>query len=298
MTLNVDDIDYSLSELNRAIKDHYDWAGKLLQLSLLRGKADEDIMDVKSHQHCRFSHWLKQRLEGETLDVEMVMNIDKYHTAMHDIARRLMQSIISETTTEQLVVDYHSAQRLLINSLDSYKEYLFSWRNLHDSLTGLPLRHLLYQEFPYIRAHCSRAARQLYVLIVDIDRFKIVNDTWGHNAGDDVLHSVAQTLKSATRKTERIYRFGGEEFVILLEAKHDEDAQKAAERLRKHLEVNDIDIDGQTIRVTVTGGLTKVAQEDSLHGAIGRADKAMYFGKSTGRNRCIMSTADEDMLTL
>ncbi|TNV20027.1 diguanylate cyclase [Buttiauxella sp. B2] len=296
MTININDLDYSLSELNIATKDHYDWAGELLRLSLLGGEGSRDIMDITSHHHCRFSKWLALRLTGEALDHQMILGIDQHHIEMHDIARELMLSIISKTVSEELVSQYHQAQRVFINSLDNYKEYLVSYRNLHDALTGLPLRHLLYQEYPLILTRCERMNHNLYVLIMDIDRFKSINDTWGHNAGDDVLRSVALTLKSATRKAERIYRFGGEEFVILLEAASDEDAQTAAERMREHLETHVIMVDEQVINVTVTGGLTKVGASDSLHSSIGRADKAMYYGKNTGRNRCIMSTATEEMI--
>lgn len=298
MTININEIDNSLFELDVATKDHYDWVERFMRLSLLGGEGDSDILDIESHRHCRFSKWLVRNLEGETLDREMVMNIDRRHTEMHDIARALMLSILSESVTEKLVSQYHQSQWNFINSLDTYKDYLFSYRNLHDALTGLPLRHLLYEEYPLILARCARMNQSMYVLIMDIDRFKSINDTWGHNAGDDVLRSVALTLKSATRKSERIYRFGGEEFVILLEASNDEDAQSAAQRMRRYLESHVIMVDEQPISVTVTGGVTKVGAGDTLHSAIGRADKAMYYGKNTGRNRCIMSTADEQMVTL
>ena len=298
MPLNINDLDNSLSELNTAIKDHYEWAAKILSLNLLGGEADEEIMHPESHSHCRFSKWLTLRLEGEALNMEMISLIDRQHTDMHDVARELMQSIVSKTVTKELVQRYHIAQQRLIESLDQYKEYLFSYRNLHDALTGLPLRHLLYREFPLIRSRCQNSDRHVYVLMMDIDRFKSINDTWGHNAGDDVLRAVALTLRAATRDNERIYRFGGEEFITLLTAQNDEDACLAAQRMRKHLESHAIKITGSTIHVTVTGGLTRVRSKDSLHDAIGRADKAMYYGKNTGRNRCIMSTAAQEMVTL
>lgn len=294
----INDLDYSLSELNIAMKDHYDWAGKFLRLSLLDGEVDNDILDPTSHQRCRFSRWLSLRLNGNALDKEMVMAINTNHILMHDVARELMQSIIQKNVTDSLLEKYQQAQQEFIHSLDRYKEHLFSYRNLHDALTGLPLRHLLYQEFPIFHEQCQRTCRNLYLLIMDIDHFKTINDTWGHNAGDDVLRSVALTLKDATRRTERIYRFGGEEFIILLDARNDEDAQKAAMRIREHLQQHQIPVGDEQISVTATGGLTNVSHTDSLHGAISRADKAMYCGKNSGRNRCIMSTAAEEMIAL
>ena len=193
---------------------------------------------------------------------------------------------------------YQKAQQEFIHNLDQYKEHLFSWRNLHDALTGLPLRHLLYREFPLVRAQCQRMNHHLYLLIIDIDHFKSINDTWGHNAGDDVLRNVALALKEATRKAERIYRFGGEEFIILLDAKNDRDAQTAAQRIQQYLQQHSFLVGDDKITVTATGGLAKVLETDTLHQTIGRADKAMYYGKNTGRNRCIMAMTDSEMLTI
>ncbi|VEC01085.1 Diguanylate cyclase YdeH [Cedecea lapagei] len=298
MTINIKDIDSSLLELNIAIRDHYNWANKCLRLSLLGGEPDKDVNDSDAHQHCRFSHWLNQRMQGANLDRELILLIDRQHAAMHVAARVLMLSIIAGKVSEELLNDYNEAQQKFISSIDKYKEYLFSYRNLYDALTGLPLRHLLYQEFPLIRSRSERVERSLYLLIMDIDRFKTINDTWGHNAGDDVLRSVASILKEATRNEERIYRFGGEEFIMLLEASSREQAERAGKRICQHLASHPVSVDDQNIKVTVTGGLTLVSADDSLHSAIGRADKAMYYGKNTGRNRCILALSDQEMVTL
>lgn len=298
LNMYINDLDYSITELNLAINDHYDWAGKFLRLSLLGGEVDGDILDPNSAQHCRFSRWLSLRMNGEALDKEMVITIDKNHTHMHNVARELMQSIVHQHVTDSLLMKYQKAQQEFIHNLDKYKEHLFSWRNLHDALTGLPLRHLLYREFPLVRAQCQRMNHHLYLLIIDIDHFKSINDTWGHNAGDDVLRNVALALKEATRKAERIYRFGGEEFIILLDAKNDRDAQTAAQRIQQYLQQHSFLVGDDKITVTATGGLAKVLETDTLHQTIGRADKAMYYGKNTGRNRCIMAMTDSEMLTI
>ncbi|TDN53167.1 diguanylate cyclase (GGDEF)-like protein [Buttiauxella sp. JUb87] len=298
LNMYINDLDYSITELNLAINDHYDWAGKFLRLSLLGGEVDGDILDPNSAQHCRFSRWLSLRMNGEALDKEMVITIDKNHTHMHNVARELMQSIVHQYVTDSLLMKYQKAQQEFIHNLDQYKEHLFSWRNLHDALTGLPLRHLLYREFPLVRAQCQRMNHHLYLLIIDIDHFKSINDTWGHNAGDDVLRNVALALKEATRKAERIYRFGGEEFIILLDAKNDRDAQTAAQRIQQYLQQHSFLVGDDKITVTATGGLAKVLETDTLHQTIGRADKAMYYGKNTGRNRCIMAMTDSEMLTI
>jgi len=294
MPINVTGIDHSLAALNSAIKEHYLWAGDLLCLNLFGGIAGCDIMDSDSHLQCHFSKWLMQRTHGDTLDLNMVMEIERHHRAMHDIARDLAQAVMARTATRELVSQYHERQQAFIDSIDSYKSYLFAYRNQHDALTGLPLRHLLYQEFPGFLARCQRNSNSLYVLIMDIDRFKSINDTWGHNAGDHVLQQVTQRLNSATRNTERLYRFGGEEFIILLETTTTLAAQSAAERIRCSLADQDFQISGQSVKVTVTGGLTEVQEHEGLHEIISRADEAMYYGKNNGRNCCVIKRVDKD----
>lgn len=294
MRINVNHIDHSLFALNAAIKEHYLWAEKLLCLNLFGGVADRDIIDSDSHLHCLFSKWIAQRIEGDALDRDEVLNISHHHQVMHDIARVLAQAVMSGTATKELVSQYHEHQQAFIDSIDTYKLSLIAYRNQHDALTGLPLRHLLYQEFPAFLARSERYCTGLYVLIMDIDRFKFVNDTWGHNAGDDVLQEVAKRLKSATRSTDRLYRFGGEEFIILLEATDPLAAQVAAERMRCSIADQSIPILGQLVSITVTGGLTRVHAQEDLHRVIGRADKAMYYGKNHGRNCCVINLDGEE----
>lgn len=298
MPINIDDVDLSISALNLAIKEHYLWAEKLLCLNLFGGNAGGDIIDNDSHLHCEFSKWLMLRSQGDTLDRDMVMDINRHHKIMHNLAKALAQEVISGTATMARVNRYHEQQQTFIDSIDSYKSYLFAYRNQHDALTGLPLRCLLYQEFPGYLARCKRNNSDLYVLILDIDRFKFINDTWGHNTGDFVLQQVAKRIKSATREVERLYRFGGEEFIILMEVTGVLAAQYAAERIRRNLADYNIPISGQLINITVTGGLTKRHESEELHDVIGRADKAMYYGKNNGRNCCVVGGVGEDAYQL
>ncbi|MGV0243253.1 diguanylate cyclase (plasmid) [Klebsiella aerogenes] len=294
MSVSVNEIDHSLSALNAAIKEHYLWAEKLLCLNLFGGEADDDIMDSHSHLHCHFSEWLTRRTRKDALDRDMVLAISQYHQDMHSMARTLAEAVISESTTRALVSRYHEQQQAFIDSIETYKSYLFAYRNQHDTLTGLPLRQLLYQEYPGFLSRCQRNHNIPYVLIMDIDRFKSINDTWGHNAGDDVLQQVAQRLQTGSRDTDRLYRFGGEEFILLLEVKNSLAAQSAAERIRCHLADSGILVSEQRVTVTVTAGLAEVRSREELHDVISRADKAMYHGKNNGRNCCVLSSSDAD----
>ncbi len=156
-----------------------------------------------------------------------------------------------------------------------------------DVLTGLMNRRAF---LPAIRADILRARRyrqSLAVLLLDVDHFKMVNDRYGHAAGDQVLTSVGRTLQRTLRTTDFAARWGGEEFVIALTNTDLEGAQQAAERIRQAIEQLNIDAGaGARIPVTASVGVVLLRDDDdSVDCVMDRADRAMYAAKYAGRNR-------------
>jgi diguanylate cyclase (GGDEF)-like protein len=126
-------------------------------------------------------------------------------------------------------------------------------------------------------------------LMVDIDRFKTVNDTFGHLAGDVVIARVAGILCQNTRKNDIVCRFGGEEFVIFL---HEEDSQggfEVAERMRRAIADEVMNVEGQMLRVTVSIGGSLKERLNDVDTAIRQADRALYRAKTAGRNRTVFA---------
>lgn len=134
-----------------------------------------------------------------------------------------------------------------------------------------------------------RYNRDLSVMMVDIDWFKHVNDTWGHAAGDIVLQAVAQCCQKALRSTDIIGRWGGEEFVIILPEADQQAACLIAERIRRNVSEMNINLSGNTIHVTVSLGVTTLMPgRTTLESLVDYADKALYMAKQGGRNQvCI-----------
>lgn len=157
-----------------------------------------------------------------------------------------------------------------------------------DSLTGLPNRRFL---FEYLARELGRAQRYggtLSVMIFDIDHFKRVNDTHGHQVGDQVLKAVAETAMEVKRNTDLIARYGGEEFVMVMPETEAEGAAALAERLRRVVEELVISLEGRMIGVTVSIGIATSGPEGGeLTGdrLFGLADQALYEAKNGGRNR-------------
>lgn len=128
--------------------------------------------------------------------------------------------------------------------------------------------------------------------LCDIDKFKQYNDTYGHLAGDENLHMVAQHLEKGTRASDKVYRFGGEEFLVVFRESDLETSRRAAERLREALQkraVTHIENPPHGV-VTLTFGLSMLdsAEPGGLEAALNRADEALYHGKESGRNRVVL----------
>ncbi|WP_312433817.1 GGDEF domain-containing protein [Janthinobacterium sp.] len=130
------------------------------------------------------------------------------------------------------------------------------------------------------RRHQSNAERQ-WLAVVDVDHFKLVNDKFGHLYGDEVLILIANLLQSSFRSQDRIFRFGGEEFVVLLRSITLDNAQKIIDRFRINVESHEFP---QVGRVTVSVGFVSISAYEAPVIILGRADQALYYAKSHGRN--------------
>lgn len=166
-----------------------------------------------------------------------------------------------------------------------------------DELTQLPnrrdMQHHLEQEFH----RYSRYGHHFSIILMDIDHFKKINDTYGHDAGDLVLVKFAEILRSTCRKLDLPARWGGEEFLILLPETSLLQALSLAERLRKQIERTVIHHKNQEIRITTSCGVCSISQNKDLNSLLKHADIYLYQAKLKGRNRVIplvMQKPDED----
>lgn len=159
---------------------------------------------------------------------------------------------------------------------------------MHDELTGLYNRRRFMecadQEYGRLK---RQADYQVGALMLDLDRFKQVNDTYGHVAGDQVLKYFAETVKGQLRENDVFGRLGGEEFAILLPHTELKGCERAAEKVRAAVEAMRVPLEnGKMISITTSVGLTMMLKDDMRpDGAFARADKALYEAKHGGRNQ-------------
>ncbi|HUP47948.1 MAG TPA: diguanylate cyclase [Thermoanaerobaculia bacterium] len=180
--------------------------------------------------------------------------------------------------------------RLEKENLDlTVKNKILSEASSRDTLTGLYNRWYVMDK---IEAEINRSLRHgapLSLMMLDIDHFKRVNDTWGHTVGDRVLQSVGRLLRDTCRVYDVPSRYGGEEFCILLPDTRIENTTQVANRIRQRLEVLEMDVPGASVAVTASIGVATLdAGDDSVltgSALVDRADRALYSAKERGRNR-------------
>jgi len=157
-----------------------------------------------------------------------------------------------------------------------------------DSLTKLLNRREMIRRIEYERTCFERNKRPFSIIMADIDFFKQINDTYGHNYGDYILSAIADILKSSARKQDSIARWGGEEFLMLLPGTDAKGAAVLAEKLRGKIESTTFMYENICTNVTMTFGINEYAEEQNLDALIYKADSALYEGKQSGRNRVVL----------
>ena len=173
---------------------------------------------------------------------------------------------------------------LLNRVIKRYQEKIQAQATL-DSLTELPNRRGFDLLAAQAMHEAQREPKPLTALLLDLDHFKALNDTYGHLAGDQVLIGFARDLQSCLRHADIVCRWGGEEFIVLLKDTDGETGLKVAEKIRQHVETQRYAYNDRALQLTVSIGLTTLQPDDTLHTLLSRADHAMYRAKQSGRNR-------------
>jgi two-component system cell cycle response regulator len=156
---------------------------------------------------------------------------------------------------------------------------LFNHRHVHE---------LLHDEFE----RSARTGESIAVVMMDLDRFKAVNDTYGHLIGDAVLVEAAQRLVTHTREVDTVARYGGEEFILLLPQTDLEGAQKVAEKVRAELALAPVDTEAGPLRITLSAGVASHPRHGtSVESLLRAADRALYAAKAAGKNRVVTADA-------
>jgi len=234
-----------------------------------------------------YRHGRKMTLaEEETFQVLLPLTADREKTGVlqirMDLADEDTEAAHEYTRLSDNLTEYAKMIALALKTPDLYT------RTIRDGLTGLYSKQHLLNQLDTQLSMTRRHDQALSVVFVDLDHFKSINDTHGHQTGDEVLKTLGQHLRENTREYTTAYRYGGEEMVLLAPRTPSGQASELAERLREGIESMEVrSTDGDPVDVTASFGVATVHGSDGLEveRVIERADQALYVSKQEGRNR-------------
>ena len=279
-------------ELDAAVEAHMDWTRRVMRCAVLRASPGEDVLASEAHMLCRFGHWFaSQKHDFEKLDAQKAQRVEVVHQAMHDAIRAICANILAGQpgAISDLAV-FEQSQSELTGLMASFKTQFLADAVCNDPLTGLPLRYGIEDEFVQAQRAVRREHTQLYVAMIDVDHFKRINDQYGHSIGDRALRHLTDSLTSVLRPNEPLFRFGGEEFLMLMQCPSREAATVAAKRIVDQVRSTPMALEdaAQPITMTITLGLARVQHDETLDDVVARADQALYAGKHSGRDRYVI----------
>lgn len=301
---------FSNSEMNRAINNLFTSNASFNQ-ALATGlyhqfytnelnKSQTQVINQAACEFIAISSAMEQNLENAKIQT------DHYQKILADSSRQIsdknnldgIQPMLSEllAETEMALVRHTRFSEQITEANCVIADLKAELKNqtalaLIDELTKLYNRRYLNQEVPNLMERSKALNEPLTAIVFDLDKFKLVNDTWGHNFGDKILILCADLMKKMARDTDLVIRLGGEEFILLCPGLNLANAAKVAARIRVALANTDITIRENSLHITISGGVAEYIYGEDLNSFVGRADKALYQAKNDGRN-CIR-IADE-----
>ncbi|WP_345991206.1 sensor domain-containing diguanylate cyclase [Sulfurimonas sp. HSL-1716] len=242
---------------------------------------------------CDFGKWMHSATTSYLISTSHFKIIEKLHINLHDLAANVVSHCRSENVRPSTLI--HLMQRIDYYSLEIGNEIAFL-NEIEESAKD-PLTHLLtrrlFNKIMINKLDIAKAAgREFAMMMCDLDNFKRINDTYGHAVGDIVLQHFSNVLEHTLRKSDYIFRFGGEEFVVLLSMTDKEEVLVLAQKVCDATAAAKVDIEGISIKYTVSIGTisiivdnkTPISQE-TIDKYVTQADEKLYLAKERGRNR-------------
>ena len=283
-----------MRELEAAMEETRQWLALFHRALVCRLRPDPEVVTEDAHRMSRFGRWYSTNREDDIFSQSAFAMLVGMHQGLY--AHAAILAVRGWKDDGIPTAEYDA----LLHKIDSFNEqagrmaraFQAALSNL-DPLTGTNTRMTMEKELVREQQRMRRSGRPCSIAIADIDRFKSVNDTYGHQAGDRVLARVTRIIEDTLRPYDSIYRFGGEEFLICLPDSRPEDARRVLDRVRKTISETPIPIDkGDPLVVTVSFGVAQLVPRRSLKDIMERADRALYEAKNNGRDQVVVWTAE------
>ncbi len=281
-----EEVQKNIEQLEQALFNHQQWYNALTRTLICRLPGDEHDLSPMAHKACRFGQWYYGGKIAEKLrEHPGFIAIGEEHQRMHQLCTQLL---CENANNSIRTIDYDKfANALERMRLEIYalKRELDDTLYNHDPLTGAITRVSM---LPILREHqelIKREKQDCVIAMMDIDFFKKINDTYGHTTGDHVLIALIEYSVKHIRPYDKIFRYGGEEFLFFMQNTDLTVGLEMISRLREGIAALLIDIGTQqSIHLSVSFGLTLLDPNVPVEESIDRADKALYMAKTGGRN--------------
>jgi diguanylate cyclase len=283
-----------IAQLDSAISYHGAWFDKISEVLVCRNAPEEQDLLPDAHHNCKFGKWYYTDAHPRLRDHPAFIEIGPLHEEMHKSAAVLLQQLQNNEQIKSTDYQHFSTAldqlRLEITNLSNELQEIS--RQL-DPLTGVYTRGGMLTKLRNDLEKVKRGQFHCSIIMVDIDNFKAVNDNYGHPVGDEVLHQVGSFLCNHIRIYDDVYRYGGEEFMIVMQDCDKTASKQSTERICELLNQVEIDIGSDAVlNVSASFGLYELEANTSVTESIARADRAMYQAKRQGKN-CVVCWSEE-----
>ena len=275
-------------ELQDAIRAHAAWHRQLISTLVCRLPPPAEDLGADAHLHCVFGKWFREQGDGVLRGRQTWTAIDAAHRRLHELAAQVLEEMRDRQVVSRESFDAFGAMAGRLRAeIDALRHEVAAALRSRDTLTGVYGRGEILPALRDARELGRRHVQPACLAFLDLDHFKDVNDVYGHGLGDEVLAAAARCITQHLRPYDKVFRYGGDEFLLLLPGTHVDDARHSAERIRAGLAATQLGTapDGERLHLTASFGIAALDVERPVEESIARADQALLQAKATGRNR-------------
>ena len=277
----------AISHLREALHSHQLWHRTIIRTLTCNLPVDQRDLRPAAYTECAFGQWYYSNRISESLrNHPGFIAMGREHQKLHEQTIALLRAAdAGESISTQLYDNFDHALEGLQLEISALERELEDSLFNRDSLTGAISRLNILPALREQQELIKRLAQRCYVAMVDLDDFKVINDEYGHLAGDRVLTAAAQYFIRHLRPYDKVFRYGGEEFLLCLPHAEMELSYDRIDGLRAGLSALEIDIgENRTVHISASVGLTLLEPDAPVETSIDHADQALYVAKSAGKN--------------